>query len=413
MDPESQAMAYFEQAIDKESHGSMSDAIDLYRKAFKLHEKIDLLYRHQKVPHSVNHHRSTQGKNSTIKLDDNKVKSIKVGPLLDSFKGIEAKAPLADDLDPDALTIKFANLGNGPDHMVLEPISPLINLSLDIWLYILEILLVSSPESWISMSITCKKFAYLGLNSNEIWRKLCYLIYPRQNYEENSLFIQANQTVGSNITDNSLPVPKDQLMVIPSYNYNWKSMLNERPFIKFLGCYISVVNYYSEGGRPQFSSSWTNPVRVITYYRYLRFYPDGTCVKVLSVLEPHRVVPHLLKYNQLKSIQSALELAKAGNNAPIKDSHRIYHGKWTLSTTGEIHINIEEGTVPYYYFHYHFQIKNLAGVYKYNKLNWIRYYAIRKKMAPDDDREGEVSTFGIRNEKPFKFLRVKSYRVDN
>ena len=315
----------------------------------------------------------------------------------------------------EELIIKFANLGSdNHDKIVTKPVSPLVHLPNDIWVYILEILLVEAPESWIEFSMTCKKFAYLGFNTNDIWRKLCHLVYPLQCYEENRTFIESNQTIEANLSDDSLPIPKDQLKIVPSYDNSWKKMLNNRPFIKFNGCYISVVNYYSEGAKSQFSNSWANPVRTITYYRYLRFYPDGTCCKLLTPLEPYSVIPYILKLNTLRNITSALDQAKiAAHQSTVKESHRIYHGTWTMSTTGEIAINIEEGSVPYYRFHYYFQVKSLSKIFKYNKLSWVKYYTVRKQMSEDDDRVGEVSMLPLKNEKPFKFLRVKSYNIHN
>lgn len=411
-----EALAIFKDALEMEGHGKMADAIELYRKAFRLNEKVDLLYRQVVIPTKIQEMKQNQGKNSVVKIDEEKMKAIDVEKLLQSFEHVEARAPGADDINGEGLTIKFANLGlDNHEEVVTKPISPLVNLHHDIWLYVFEILLITNPDSWINLSITCKKFAYIGLSSNDIWRKLCYLVYPLQVYEENQMYIESNQTVGSNIQDKDLPIPKDQLLILPSYK-SWRHMMNERPFIKFNGCYISVINYYSEGGNTVFSNRWTNPIRIITYYRYLRFYPDGTCVKVLSTLEPFRVVPQLLKYNLLKNITSVIDQVKdAAHQNTVKEHHRIYHGNWTVLTSGEVHITINEGSVPYYQFHYHFQIKSMSKVFKFNKLSWIKYFTIRKQMSEtdDDDRIGEVSELTIRNEKPFKFLKVKSYDVNS
>ena len=96
-------------------------------------------------------------------------------------------------------------------------------------------------------------------------------------------------------------------------------------------------------------------------------------------------------------------------------------GKWTISSTGEIHIIIENGSVSYLTFHYWFQIKSLGYINKHAKLTWVRYNSVRKPtqiITADgeetiDDRVGEIMEFSIRNEKAFKFLRVKSYTHTN
>lgn len=404
------AIDLFEKAIEKEANGLMSDAIVLYRQAFKLNDKVDILYRSHKVPPAIKKVEEDKGKNGGVRVDESKVKKINVDKLVASFHNIEARAPNENDMNDDNLTIKFANIGlDGHEEVVTKPISPLINLPQDIWVYILEILIVQEPEAWFKYSITCKRNSYLGFYDSNIWRQICRLIYSNQRYYEN---IQYLQMVESNETDETLPIPKDLTRILPQYDNSWKKLLFNRPFIKFLGCYISVINYYSEGRNP-FSTSWNNPVRTITYYRYLRFYPDGTVLKVLTILEPTKVVPYLLKHND--SINpppsETLSVVKHVNNGPIKDSHKIFKGTWSISTGGEVSIVIDNGPVPYYKYFYHFQIKNLATVYKFNKLSWIKYYAVRKKMFEDDDREGELDTFGLRNETSFKFLRVKSYTV--
>lgn len=406
------AIRLFEKAIEKESHGLMSEAVGYYRKAFKINDQVDLLYRKEKLPQTVKKIAEQRGKNSVQRVDENIVKKINVDELLLSFRHVPILPPDPLKGEGDAPTIKFANLGLEDDIPYVEPISPLLNLPEDIWLSILETLIISSPESWFNFSITCKKLAYLGFQTSNIWRLLCNLVYMKQVYTENQMYL-ANTTAETETSPNSLPIPQDQLLILPQYNNSWKQMLRERPFIKFNGCYISVVNYYSEGGKQEFSSSWTNPVRTITYYRYLRFYPDGTCCKILSNLEPPKVVPNLLRNAPMNSIMGiSLENIKQGN-VSVKENHKIYIGSWDISTTGQVQVKITEGSVPYYKFYYIFQIKNLGGIFKHGKLNWVEGYAIRKKMSEDDDREGERVNFSMKNETAFKFLRVKSYSHNN
>lgn len=405
LDTDAEAIRLFEQAMEKESNGSMSDAVDFYRRAFKLNERVDFLYRKEKVPVHASQLKQHRGKNSVKKVNEEAVRNIDVDQLLQSYEHCDAQAP--DPANPDhneSVTVRLAGL----DLADPKPVSPLVHLPNEIWLAILEVLVATSPEAWFNFSITCKKHAFIGFGSKNLWRQMCELVYPAQNYAENKMYLEA-QTPGFSDPD-TLPVPRNQLLVVPQYKDLWKYMIQQRPFIKFCGCYISVVNYYSEGGKAEFSLSWTNPVRLITYYRYLRFYPDGTCIKLLTDLEPVRVVPHFLKYNSLRSVAPVADVK--GPVAP-KEGHRIYHGSWTISTSNEVHVAIHDGAVPYYTFHYHYRVGLGGGVFKHNKLNWIKYYAIRKKMSDDDDREGEEALFLLRNETAFRFSRVRSYSPNN
>ncbi|CAK7902281.1 F-box protein Hrt3p [[Candida] anglica] len=402
-----QAMKLFEQAVEKEGHGLMSEAIEYYRKAFKINEQIDLLYRKHKVPQNVEKLKNDRGKNSAVKLDEEKIKKINVDDLLDSFEGLnisvveDLKVEELEGDDSDTENIDGDDQQRSNEENVAVESSPLLRLPNDTWVSIFEILLITSPESWFNYSITCRKNAFLGLRSSILWKRLCTMIYPNQHYEENQLFL-VNRTLGDDINENNLPIPRDPHLIVPQYGNSWKRMLNDRPFLKMLGCYISVVNYYSEGG-VGFSSSWNNPIRIITYYRYLRFYPDGTCIKLLSNLEPNVVVPHL----------SRKDLNALGNdNTSPKEGRRIYSGKWTINSEGEVHVIISDGSVSIYNFHYHFQIKSSGPAFRHNKLIWKRYFTV-KKIRDEADWEDEESDFSLKNEKPFLFSRVRRYNVDN
>lgn len=404
-----QAMKYFEKGIERESHGSMTEAVEYYRKAFKLNENIDKLYRTHKVPHVVLKLKESGGKNTAVKVDEEKVKQINVDKLLDSFEQLNIATEYGESDEDETKEVES---------------SPLLQLPNDIWVSILEVLLITHPESWFNYSITCKKNAFLGLKSSLLWRRLAKMIYPYQRYEENLMFQNSLMVI-----NNDLPIPLDQDLIVPQYDHSWKKMITSRPFIKFLGCYISVVNYYSEGGRREFTNSWSNPVRLITYYRYLRFYPDGTCIKVLSHLEPNMVVPLFLRKNKSitphydsvpinsatpVSAQASAAVAAAAESAAIgsrKDSQKIYRGTWTITSEGEVHVSIFEGSVPGYDFHYFFQLKSLGPIFKYNKLSWIRYYTTTKEI---DEATGErdISELPLKNEKAFLFLRVRRYHED-
>lgn len=411
---EIEAISLFEQAMEKETHGSMSDAVELYRRAFRIEEKVDILYRKVRVPHKVQKLKAEGGKNSSVRVDEAVVSSLDVDSLLHSYREVDAISPWQarqEEEPEDSLATQLADISLEKQIPALKKdVSVLIKLPQDIWGYILEILLITSPESWFNFSITCKKNAYMGFGSSNIWRSLCYLIYPSQISYENQTFIEHHRQLNG---DEYLPVPKDQLSIVSQYDHSWKRMLRNRPFIKFLGCYISVVNYYNEGGGNEFTISYTKPVKSITYYRYLRFYPDGTCVKVLTPLEPNKIVHQLLKYNTERSTKDFVESAKTDYQNVPKDNFVIYHGTWSISTSGEVFIRINEGSVPYYYFHYHFQVQSIGKAYRHAKLSWIKTFVIRKKTYDGDEREGELSILPLRNEKPFKFLRVRSYKIDN
>ncbi|RCK58741.1 F-box protein HRT3 [Candida viswanathii] len=393
------AISLFQQAVEREAQGLMSDAVDLYRKAFRMNDQVDKLYRSVHLPKAIQKLKAERGDNYLQKVDEHQVSQIDVDKLIAGFHNVDASPP--DPLhggsegDHNAVTIKFSNLNLKQETVFSNPVSPLIHLPNEVWVHIMEILLHTSPVSWMNLSISCKKFAFLGLGQPTLWRQLAQLVYSKQVYDTS-------------------PNPYSDLATIAT-NDSYKSILSKFPFVKFNGCYISVVNYYSEGGKAEFSSSWSNPVRTITYYRYLRFYPDGTVLKVLSVLPPEQVVKFLIKgKTTLPTIsETGMPVYLSDEN---RQSHKIQVGTWTMSPDGEVHIVLEHGAINYLVFHYFYDVKNV-GAHRHGKLKWLKYYSVRKPSetedGEEDDRAGEVMDFSIRNEKPFKFLRVGSYTLDS
>lgn len=69
-------------------------------------------------------------------------------------------------------------------------------------------------------------------------------------------------------------------------------MFIERPRICFEGCYISKTTYLRYGER-NFQDQFYRPVHLIEYYRYMRFFTDGTVLMITSTEEPSQIVAKL------------------------------------------------------------------------------------------------------------------------
>lgn len=403
-----EALSLFDTATEKEDHGLMSEAVTYYRQAFKLNPRVDQVYREHRLPNAQAKLAKAHGKNFGRKIDPGKLQAIDVDALLDSFGNDIPHAPNSTNLNQyvdDHVTVKFSN------HMVdiygefaaQEPVSVLTKFPQEIWIRILVLLLEADPEAWFNFGISCKKHAYYAFNSSQVWERMCYMVYPFQSYD------QENQPSG----DPAVPIRTDPALFLTRYNVSWKDLLRTKPFIKFLGCYISVVNYYSEGGRAELSTNWNNPVRTSTYYRYLRFYPHGACIMALTRLEPTKVVSQFLKKNILKRLSKSEDSRDIQNFDPADEPHKIFHGKWTIRGDDTVHIEVNNGSVSYYNFHYYFKIRNFRGGPSHSKLTWVNFNAVWKPTPGYEEREGEVVDFNLKNEKDFKFLRVRLYTLDN
>lgn len=80
---------------------------------------------------------------------------------------------------------------------------------------------------------------------------------------------------------------------------NWRMMYLGRPRLNFNGCYISKTTYIRHGEN-SFQDQFYRPWHVVEYYRYLRFFPEGT---VLMLTTPDQPVPvlNLLKKREARS----------------------------------------------------------------------------------------------------------------
>lgn len=225
--------------------------------------------------------------------------------------------------------------------------------------------------------------------------------------------------VSVDLSDTS-PTP-DPFPLSPSYP-TYRYMFQSRPRLRFNGCYISTVNYIRPGGNTASQATWNTPVHIVTYYRYLRFFRDGTCASLLTTSEPTDVVHYLTKEN--------MHTRHAGG-LPSAVMNSCLRGRWKLSgdpyytATGEAgkeEEDSEEGTVhietegadaghanPKYIYKMVLQLKRTgrsAGATRNNKLAWMGYWSYNK--LADDWAE-----FGLKNDtrKAFLWSRVRSYGI--
>lgn len=232
--------------------------------------------------------------------------------------------------------------------------------------------------------------------------------------------------------DDTFDDQKDILLPLsPSYP-TYRAMLRHRPRLRFAGAYISTVNYTRPGMGASNNVTWTSPVLIVTYYRYLRFYPDGTLIALLTTAEPGDVVPWLHReyvYERgdkdsrvgipgqsvmkdalkgrwrlsgdpfgLKARRSSIELAEEGE----EDREAQEQQDQEDEAEGDVHIETE-GVAPRYLFKMQLSLASAGrqGT-RNNKLNWKGYWSYNR--LTDD-----WAPFGLKNDRPFYWSRVKSY----
>lgn len=162
------------------------------------------------------------------------------------------------------------------------------------------------------MSLVCKCLAFHVSREQRIWRTACQ--------SRAFGFGEMQYAFIIDLRGNELRAPPPRYTLfpprvkstIPRPLKTWMDVFWLLPRIRFTGVYISTVNYLRQAMHdPTTSVTWNAPIHMITYYRYLRFYPDGTVLVLLTVTEPPQIVRHISKEN--------VEIAKYGVSA---DKHR-------------------------------------------------------------------------------------------
>lgn len=152
------------------------------------------------------------------------------------------------------------------------------------------------------------------------------------------------------------------------WNGSWRLMYIERPHLLFVGVYISKTSYIRQGEKSL--DMCYRPFHVVEYYRYMRFFIDGTVVIYTSADEPVTAIPRLK--------------LKHGGNPPVSVGHYRLSGNKVIivvgkTVTGEGH-NQSRGrrskgpppTVLEQVFHMELQI-NSTGRHHHNQLTWVHY----------------------------------------
>ena len=206
----------------------------------------------------------------------------------------------------------------------------------------------------------------------------------------------------------------------PSY----RRMHHTRPRLRFPGAYISTVNYARPGASSPSQITWNTPVHIVTYYRYLRFYRDGSCISLLTTTEPLDVIPYLHREN----------VGTQATTLPVGVMRNALRGRWKLSAPPELcqtedlvedgagevggvvrkvneaeregNLTVEtEGVDSKYEYLMELALRSgssRAGATRNNKLVWKGFWSWNR--LTDDWAE-----FGLRNDRAFFWSRVKSW----
>lgn len=308
------------------------------------------------------------------------------------------------------------------------PPCPIASVPQEVLSQILTDLAVLDVGDFARLSLVCKRFAFLVAADDQVWRRVClgrefgfqgmhYHWQAGVAWEPLPDVSEVGGEEGEFVTMEELARRRREenlaitVSLYPEYGSSWQRMFRHRPRIRFNGCYISTVNYIRPGQASTNQITWNTPVHIITYYRYLRFFRDGTVISLLTTAEPGDVVHHMTKDLLAQHRDGA-----AAHLPSIVLRHGL-RGRWRLSSMldypdgaavpkdaeGELFIETE-GPGPKYMYRMNLLLRSAGRGTRNNKLVWKAFHSYNK--LTDDWAE-----FGLRNDKPFFFSRVRSYGV--
>lgn len=354
------AVNIYEQAVERERQGALSDALMLYRQAFKKDSNVDEAWKvaQQTYPEQGSHR---QGHS----LEEQ-----------DYARFVQT----AHDYEPN-------NLDHAIPSEIQDMISMMSSLRIpieieegsshqgiallpdEILYTILHHVILSTPRTFTALTLTCQRFMLI-LRDDRIWRDLCFKTYAQQAYKHDGIKLSAD----------SAEMHYAHMLeqeCRSRYHDHWQTMFIEKPRIRFDGIYIATCHYTRPGVREE-SLVWTSPFYLVTYFRFLRFYNDGKCLSLLTTTEPKDIVHDIHR------------------NARIKG---LYTGSWSITNEGQVSIEVK-GPANYLFFMELFVKSSSRG--KQNKLAWSSFYGVHPHSA-------EITHFNLKNDKSYYYSRVKSY----
>ncbi|RKF64891.1 F-box protein pof7 [Erysiphe neolycopersici] len=390
------ALDHYELAVKRENDGNMGESLYLYRKAFRMDHKVDRKYKNKFFPTetSVKAVDLMHIQDKKTKLSNEALPN--TNELIASFSGLSIQAITLDNED-----------------IVVS--CPLAKLPDEILVHILTAIAISDVASFVRTAQVCKKMAYMVVTEQQIWKRICtgsefgfgamhYEWQPKTlggPFHKNNIDFKTQDQERNTLSRDNIT----EILLHKYYSSSWCEMFRLRPRIRFHGCYISTVNYLRPGEASSSQVSWNSPILIVTYYRYLRFFRDGTVISLLTTNEPVDVVPFLTRQN-LETRQSA---------AP-KFMQQALRGRWHLAKFSSFHniktsnrINDEndvfietEGVNQKYLYQLKLSLLSTNRACKNNKLIW-QYFRSFNRLT------NEIDQFSTKEEKAFFWSRVKSY----
>ncbi|XP_054991501.1 F-box only protein 9 [Sorex araneus] len=243
---EEKARELFLKAVEEERNGALYEAIKFYRRAMQLVPDIEFKITYTRSPDGDGVGNSYLEDNDDDDDDDDS----KMSDLLSYFQQqLSFQESMFKLCQPE--------LESSQTHISVLP--------MEVLMYIFRWVVSSDLDlrSLEQLSLVCRGF-YICARDPEIWRLACLRVWGRS-----------------------------CIKLVPYTS--WREMFLERPRVRFDGVYISKTIYIRQGEQSLdgFYRAWHQ----VEYYRYMRFFPDGSVMMLTTPEEPQSIVSRLRTRN--------------------------------------------------------------------------------------------------------------------
>ncbi|KAF8318743.1 hypothetical protein DL93DRAFT_2225638 [Clavulina sp. PMI_390] len=381
------ALEIYKQAVDAEASGALDDALQLYRRAFRIDSNIDRIYERslQREAAALNARHAAGPPPATATLPLNlETLSLSDKPVVSSHS----------DTKPAIVSIVEGFVGqdlNFQPEDEKRP-TPIQLLPPELLVHVLHNFSYRCDYASIELfAAVSRKTRLLSLEPS-LWREMVDQFYVPPQIDEDITFSD---------------------LVVSQYDHDYRRAFVEHPRIRFDGVYISVCHCERSG---QSENLWVNVTHLITYHRYLRFFPDGTVLSLLANDENPSETVHILKPSLRRKGFYIGTWSLSGNTVTVRE---LLDPSGQLTKYGfEMILTIKSKptgrlvyTSPALLFSF-FPMSSLFTergpsvfcIPRWNKLELEEYNSVKLET-------GEGDALPLRNERPFWFSKVRSYNT--
>ncbi|KAJ3511115.1 hypothetical protein NLJ89_g4282 [Agrocybe chaxingu] len=396
------ALSFYHRAIEHEQKGELDEALNLYRQAFRLDDNVDRAYRREQMLQSIlNEHLAFKKAldTATERGEDLSASFESAVTITPPGKSTKITGTLANLIRDFPHNLKF--LPENEEEPVFLDILPE-----ELLIVIIGDLDATSVERFGSVS---KKARMMTLDPG-VWRHLVRVTYKHP----------------------QVPDQETMINVVERFLFDYRRVYIEQPRIRVDGVYIAICHYV----RPGLSdNSWVNISHLITYHRYLRFFPNGQVLSLLANEEngPQQVIPLLkptlrmkgLFIGHWKLIGTTVHLSSLFDASgrfslpsldgtdgtysiitpvPVPDPPAMIaysHGPGHGHTHGHNQSNSAQPDRARYVFDMTLNLRS-KPLGRWNRMDILTYDSVHVES-------GDVQPVALKHERPFWFSKVRSY----